>query len=120
MLVLVPEPVWNTSTGNCACQRPSNTSSADCIIASALFLGSKPRFKLVSAAQYLINATARIKAKGSFTSLILKLSMARCVCAPYNASAGTCTSPKLSFSILNSVMIFSLANKPYLYGDEDC
>ena len=38
MLLLVPEPVWNTSTGNCASCRPSATSSAARWMANAAHL----------------------------------------------------------------------------------
>ena len=62
MLVLVPEPVWNTSTGNCASCRPSATSSAACWMAARPHRARGRRVRaLAPAAAHLIRPRARMK-----------------------------------------------------------
>ena len=58
-----------------------------------------PRARFVSAAATLISARARRKRRGIGWPEIGKLRTARCVDAPYRASAGTSTSPMESRSI---------------------
>ena len=54
---------------------------------------------LTSAAARLISAIGQINAGYCFSPLIGKFSTARCVCAPYSASAGTSIVPSESFSL---------------------
>ena len=82
MLVLVPEPVWNTSMGKCASCLPAATSLAAVSIAAAMSGSSSPRSLFTVAAAALIKPRARKKVRGMRKPLIGKLSTARCVCAP--------------------------------------
>ena len=54
MLLEVPEPVWNTSIGNCASCSPAATASAALRMAAAASFGSSPSPALTSAAAALI------------------------------------------------------------------
>lgn len=63
MLEDVPEPVWKTSTGKCASQRPSATSPAASWMASATSLSTTPSFALTLAAAPLISASASMCAR---------------------------------------------------------
>ena len=103
MLVLVPEPVWNTSTGKCASWRPSATSAAAATMAAATSASSRPSSALAVAAALLISASARMNPRGIGRPLIGKFSTARCVWAPHSAQAGTFSSPMLSRSMRKSV-----------------
>lgn len=60
MLDEVPEPVWNTSTGNWSSYPPSATCAAAAAIAAATFASITPRSPLTSAAAPLIWASALI------------------------------------------------------------
>ncbi len=60
MLDWVPEPVWNTTSGNSASQRPSITSPAARPMSSTFSGGSWPSAPLTSAAQRLSRPMARI------------------------------------------------------------
>ena len=74
------------------------------LIALAFFALSNFNFWLDEAAEYLITPKASINdlpnGKVNLIPLILKFSSALWVWAPHKASAGTFTSPRLSFSIL--------------------
>jgi hypothetical protein len=50
MLELVPDPVWNTSTGNWSAHPPATTSAAAAAMASATSASTTPRVALTSAA----------------------------------------------------------------------
>ncbi len=65
MLDEVPEPVWNTSTGNWSSQRPSATSSAAAAIAPAVSSSRTPRRAFTRAAAALIRASAAMCARSS-------------------------------------------------------
>ena len=90
MLDDVPEPVWNTSMGNCSSCSPAATSSAASAIAGATLL--------TRAASAFTSPSARTRADGSGSPEIGKFSTARWVWAPQYASAGTRTSPMESCS----------------------
>ena len=105
MLELVPEPVWNTSTGNCASYPPAATSSAAVAIAAARSSASTPIRPLTRAAAAFTSPSARICARSRPRPEIGKFSTARCVCARHNASAGTRTSPMVSCSIRKPVSV---------------
>ncbi len=85
----VPEPVWNTSIGNWSSYAPPATSSAAAAIASCIGRSSR----LTRAASALIIASACTSAGAIGRPEIGKFSIARWVCAPQRASAGTRTSP---------------------------
>ena len=95
----VPEPVWNTSTGNWSACSPRTTSSAATSIASATSAGTTPSLALTYAAAALIRASAARCAGSSPRPEIGKFSTARWVCARYKACAGTRTSPMVSRSM---------------------
>ncbi len=82
MLVEVPDPVWNMSTGNCASSLPSATSAAAAAIASATRRSSSPSSRLAPAAARLMRPSAWISLGGIGQPLIGKLLTARCVCGP--------------------------------------
>src|SRR5690348_8288693 len=62
-------------------------------MAAARSASSRPRSELTSAAACLISAWARMNRRGNRCPEIGKLMTARCVEAPYSASAGTSMSP---------------------------
>ena len=100
MLLLVPEPVWYTSTGNCSISCPSPRSV--CTAATMAWATSPsmhPRWAFTPAAAPLIASRACTKAWGMTWPLMGKLSTARWVWGPYSASRGICTSPMLSLSV---------------------
>jgi hypothetical protein len=99
MLVDVPEPVWNTSSGNCASRRPSATSRAAASIAAASAGGSAPSFAFAAAAAAFTSPSARRNSRGKPSPLTGPFAIARCVAAPHSASAGTAISPRASRSI---------------------
>ena len=105
MLVLVPEPVWNTSMGNWSTCLPPAISSAAPWMAFAIGAGNSFRLLFASAAAHFTSPSARTNACGIGNPLIGKLFTARCVCAPHNAFAGTLSSPMLSRSIRNSAVM---------------
>jgi hypothetical protein len=102
MFELVPEPVWNTSIGKCSSCMPFAISSALDSMAAAMSSGNRPKPRFVRAAAHFTSASARTNAGGMRKPLIGKLFTARCVCAPHNADAGTCSSPMLSRSTRKS------------------
>ena len=82
MLLLVPLPVWNTSIGNSASQRPSATSRAACSIARARAGSISPSAALTRAAAALIRPRAWMKTAGIGSPEIGKFSTARWVWGP--------------------------------------
>ena len=101
----VPLPVWKTSMGNSRSQRPSATSIAAFWMASAMGASSRPRSRFTRAAAALMSPSVWMNAGGNGRPEIGKFSTARWVCGPHSASAGTCISPRLSFSTRNSAMV---------------
>ena len=103
MLVLVPDPVWNTSKGKCSSTSPTITIFAAALMALAFFAVIKPRSWFAEAAEYLMAPNALIKdlpnGNLNLIPLIGKFSIALWVCAPQSAFFGTLTSPRLSCSI---------------------
>ena len=99
MLVEVPEPVWNTSSGKCASSAPDATSAAASAIARATSGSSTPSASFASAAARFTSPSACRNTRGKRSPLIGKFSTARCVDAPQSASAGTCISPSESRSM---------------------
>src|SRR5918911_4509348 len=87
------------SIGKWASCSPSATACAASAIAAATSWSSRPRLPLASAAARLTSPIARRKRRGNGCPEIGKLSTARWVEAPYNASSGTCTSPIESRSV---------------------
>src|SRR5450830_1690206 len=99
ILELVPEPVWKISTGKCGMKSPSSKPWAASTIALPCPSLICLRSTLTLAAATLARISARMNGAGMRWWLIGKLFTARWVCAPYKASAGTCSSPMLSRSI---------------------
>lgn len=82
MLVWVPLPVCQTTSGKCSSWRPARTSSAACSISRATSGGSSPRWSLTRAAAFLISARAWITASGMRWPPMAKFSSERWVWAP--------------------------------------
>jgi len=101
----VPEPVWNTSTGNWSSWSPAITSSAAATMTSAVSSSTSPRSRFACAAAFFTTPSARTNRRLIPIPEIGKFSTARWVCAPQYASAGTCTSPRLSASVRNSSLM---------------
>src|SRR5471032_1792320 len=99
MLELVPEPVWKISTGKCCMKSPSSKPWAASTMALPWASLSCFSSTLALAAAALARISARMNCAGMRRWLMGKLFTARWVCAPYKASAGTCSSPMLSRSI---------------------
>src|SRR5689334_3184420 len=99
MLVDVPEPVWNTSSGKASACAPSATSSAAREIAAARSPESTSRSPFTVAAHDFSSASARMSRGSRVVPEIGKFSTARWVCAPHRASAGTSMSPRESCSV---------------------
>ena len=116
MLLWVPEPVCQTTSGKCPSSLPARISSAACRIAShfsaVIFAGFSSRF--ASAAAFFSTAKARIISSGMFSrpAPIGKLFRLRSVCAPQYRSAGTRTSPMESCSVLYVMLFLSLSFNP--------
>ena len=92
----VPEPVWNTSIGNCVVVRAAGDlvgRGRDRVADPPIDVRHVGQPALTRAASPLINASARISARSTGRPEIGKFSTARCVCAPQQASTGTRTSP---------------------------
>ncbi|MNZ41711.1 hypothetical protein D3C78_592670 [compost metagenome] len=104
MLVWVPEPVCHTIRGNSASCRPHSTSSAAAMMAWALRAGSSPRAWFTLAQADLMRARAWMISMGWRSPEMLKWCRERWVWAPHSLSAGTAISPRLSRSILISMM----------------
>ena len=77
-----------------------------------------PSARLAAAAAPLIIPSARMNVRGNLRPLTGKFCTARCVWAPYSASAGTCTGPMLSRSTRNASadMAWSFASKTAAAG----
>ncbi|MNJ76556.1 hypothetical protein D3C77_738640 [compost metagenome] len=82
MLELVPEPVWNTSTGKCAMQSPSSSCWQAPAMASPMAASSCSRSTLARAAAALARIRVRTKASGMRSPETGKLFTARWVWAP--------------------------------------
>jgi hypothetical protein len=82
MLLCVPEPVCQTTSGKWSSSVPAMTSSAACTMRSLVPASSSPSAWLVSAAAFLRMPNARMMSVGIRSSPIRKLSRERCVCAP--------------------------------------
>ena len=61
MFVLVPLPVWNTSSGNCSACLPRGHFGAASAMAAPTSAGSRPSSALARAAAALISASAAMK-----------------------------------------------------------
>ena len=99
MLLEVPEPVWNTSTGNWSSYSPPATWAAASAMAAAMSASSTPSWPFTTAAAPLTRASAAIRSRPMRSPEIGKFCTARCVCAPHSAPAGTWTSPIESRSV---------------------
>ena len=101
MLVCVPLPVWNTTSGKCSSSFPAITSSAAAMIAPATSLSSRPSRWLYCAAHFFSTPNARITCSGirAASPPIGKFISERAVCAPYSLSAGTGSGPNESDSV---------------------
>ena len=99
MLVWVPEPVCQTSSGKCSSSLPSAMSCATATIAVARRRSSEPRSRLTSAAARLIRPSARTISIGMRSLPMRKLCSERSVCAPQSLSAGIASGPKASLSM---------------------
>ena len=109
ILVWVPLPVCQTTSGKWSSRSPLITSCVASKIVFALSLSSKPNSAFTFATDCFTIPSAQIISLGNRSPPILKFSNDRCVCAPQYLSAGTSISPILSFSIL-VLMTFSLLN----------
>src|SRR5438105_1739113 len=122
MLLEVPEPVWNTSTGNCSSCSPRATSAAAPAMAAAMSVSSTPRWPFTTAAAPLTRPSAAIRCEPIRSPEIGKFCTARCVCAPHRASAGTWTSPIESCSVRNPATATSAPpdgqQRPFQVGEE--
>src|SRR5712692_5716666 len=105
MLVCVPEPVCQTTSGNSPSCFPASTSSAAAMMAFALSAGRSPSSRLTTAQARLTLASAWMTSGAMRSPEMRKFSSDRCVCAPHNRSAGTRISPKLSRSMRVSAMV---------------
>ena len=99
MLLWVPLPVCQTTSGKWSSSRPSMTSWAASRIASDTSPGRSPSSRLTAAAHCLTRPRARMSGRGRRSPPILKFSRERWVCAPQYRSAGTSISPMLSRSM---------------------
>ncbi len=99
ILVCVPDPVCQITSGKCSSNLPCKISSHTAIINSAFWLDNKPKDILALAQAFFIYANASITSLGISWSPILKLLLLRSVWAPQYLSAATFNSPIVSFSI---------------------
>src|SRR5579863_4607098 len=100
MLDWVPDPVWNTTSGNSSSSLPSITSWAARTMRSTLSLGNCLSSRLASAAHFFKRPKARTTGRLQRCRSIpmTKFWRERSVWAPHGCSAGTRTSPSASFS----------------------
>jgi hypothetical protein len=82
MLVCVPEPVCQTTSGNSSGHLPARTSSAASRMARAFSGVSRPRDSFTAAQARFTQASAWISSAGMRSPEILKCSIERCVWAP--------------------------------------
>jgi hypothetical protein len=87
----VPEPVWNTSTGNCASCSPAAMASAAFAIRSATSASSSPRSAFTRAAAPLIRPSWRTTATGTRSPDTGKFATAFVVSPPHSCSVDSCT-----------------------------
>ena len=103
MLVLVPEPVWKTSTGNWSSQPPSATSLGGRGDGGGTSSSRRPARALTSAAAALISGQRPDeRRRRPARPEIGKFSTARWVWAPQRASPAPAPRPCVSCSIRNS------------------
>src|SRR3990167_2065390 len=99
MLVCVPEPVCQTTSGNSPGCLPAITSSAAATIASVFFASCRPSAWLTTAEARLTWASALMISRGCCSPEMSKFCSERCVCAPQSLSAGTSMGTKVSRSV---------------------
>ena len=116
MLVCVPDPVCQTTSGKLSSNLPSITSLAAAAIAVPRSAEISPWSMFTSAQAFLITPRARTMAIGCFSQPMGKLMMDRWVCAPQYLLAGTSKGPKLSVSTRMSVMAKFLTQDAHLMG----
>ena len=109
MLVCVPDPVWNTTSGNSASRSPSITSLQARMIRFTRSAGSSPSSPLASAAAFFSSPMARIsgRVKRNLSVPMGKFWIERWVCAPHRRCAGTGSAPIASFSMRNPAGVVS-------------
>ncbi len=114
MFVEVPAPPCKTSTSNWSLNCPFATSRHAWRIAGPVPGGSSPNESLVRQAACLIRARTEIKSGQAPIGVPVsgKFATDLAVCAPYSASAGTRTSPKLSYSTRNDRASGSSSTEP--------
>ena len=88
MLVEVPDPVWNTSTGNWSSWSPAATASAAAAMRSARSSSRSPSSALTAAAAALMRANQWMTATGTGSPDTGKFSTALAVSAPHRAPVG--------------------------------
>src|SRR5262245_41275224 len=104
MLVLVPDPVWNTSRGKWSSNAPKAISEAASWMATATSFGITRIRPFTVAATPLMEPSAWISSGGTRSPEMGKFSIARWVCAPHRAVVGTRTSPRESCSTRTSLV----------------
>jgi hypothetical protein len=82
MLLWVPEPVCQTTSGKCSANLPSITSCAARMMVSARRGSSTPSSRLTRAAARLTTPSARTSGSGMVSVPIRKFCRLRWVCAP--------------------------------------
>src|SRR5580693_7871062 len=93
MFVEVPDPVWNTSIGNCASCLPIAISAAAFSIRAARRLSSRPSSPLTAAAAPFTRASQRTTDTGTVSPEIGKLSTALVVSPPHSCFSVLIDSP---------------------------
>ena len=114
MLVCVPLPVCQTTSGKWSSSSPSMTSSQAWMMAFAFSAARTPRSALTIAQAFLRMPKARIISRGKRSPPILKWASERSVWAPQYRSAGTSTLPIVSDSV--RVFLMSLIAAPCYRG----
>ena len=104
MLVWVPLPVCQITSGNSSSCLPASTSSAAATMARPFFASSTPSATFTSAEAFFTRASAWMRAGGMRSPEILKCWSERCVCAPQRRAAGTSIGPNVSFSVRVAVI----------------
>ena len=98
MLVCVPLPVCQTTSGKWSSSAPRITSSAARSMSSQRRASSTPRARFVRAAAFFTTPSACTKLGAKRSPPMRKFSSKRCVCAPQYRSAGTAMRPMESLS----------------------
>ena len=96
MLLEVPDPVWNTSSGNCSSKIPAATRSAAAPIRSASSASSRPSSWFTCAAALLIRPSQWITEIGTRSPEIGKFSSAFAVSPPHSCCCSCTLIPVLS------------------------